>query len=122
MLRIASVTVDCRDVARMVDFWSQALGYSVGPEADDESGTVEDPNDRDVEIVFIRVPEEKSVKNRVHFDLGADDRAVEVERLVGLGAEPAGDYSNWTVMRDPEGNEFCVIQVAEGDSVASWRT
>jgi predicted enzyme related to lactoylglutathione lyase len=63
-------------------------------------------------LMFIQVPEPKAVKNRVHLDLHADDRAAEVERLVGLGArivhEKAEFGVEWTTLADPEGNEFCV--------------
>ncbi len=121
-LRIASVTIDCADVRRMTDFWSAALGYRSGEESDDEAGDVFDPHDQDVELVFVRVPEGKMVKNRVHLDIGADDREAEVARLEGLGATMVETIRTWTVMRDPEGNEFCVIQVAEDDPLEGWRT
>jgi len=121
-LRIASVTIDCADVQRMTDFWSAALGYQTGEERDIEAGDVFDPRDQDVELVFVRVSEAKMVKNRVHLDIGADNREVEVARLEGLGATAVETIRTWTVMRDPEGNEFCVIQVAEGDPLEDWRT
>lgn len=121
-LRIASVTIDCADVQRMTDFWSAALGYQTGEERDDEAGDVFDPRDRDVELVFVRVPEGKMVKNRVHLDIGADDRGAEVARLEALGATTVETIRTWTVMRDPEGNEFCVVQVAEDDPLEDWRT
>jgi catechol 2,3-dioxygenase-like lactoylglutathione lyase family enzyme len=120
VLRIASVTIDCHDVERLVRFWAEVLHYRV-TDLRPEAGTVEDPGDRDVEIVFVRVPEGKTVKNRVHLDLGADDMEHEVHRLVGLGAERGDKIGDWTVMRDPEGNEFCVIQVSPDDPVESWR-
>jgi predicted enzyme related to lactoylglutathione lyase len=63
-------------------------------------------------LAFQRVPEPKTVKNRVHLDLRADDRRATVDRLVGLGAELVADHEipelAWSVLRDPEGNEFCV--------------
>lgn len=63
-------------------------------------------------LLFFRVPEPKTVKNRVHLDLASKDPAAEIERLVGLGATRL-EYlerngRTWTVMRDPEGNEFCI--------------
>ncbi len=58
------------------------------------------------------MPEHKQVKNRAHFDLHTEDRAAEVERLLGLGATRVDDYDEhgavWTTLRDVEGNEFCV--------------
>ncbi|MBV9281261.1 MAG: VOC family protein [Chloroflexi bacterium] len=121
-IRIASVTVDCADVRVMTEFWSAALGYVESGHPDEGVGVVEDPRDRDVELVFVRVPEGKAGKNRVHLDIGADDREAEVRRLIDLGAEKVETFEGWTVMRDPEGNEFCVLQAAAGDPVESWRT
>jgi len=90
-------------------------------EADGDSATVEDPKDRDVEIVLICAPEGKIVKNRVHIDLGADDMDAEVDRLMDLGAERVERIKTWTMMRDPEDNEFCVVQADEKDPVSGWR-
>jgi predicted enzyme related to lactoylglutathione lyase len=62
--------------------------------------------------LFNQVPESKTAKNRMHVDLVADDREAEVDRLVGLGAKRLADQAEfglrWTVLADPEGNEFCV--------------
>jgi hypothetical protein len=84
---------------------------------------VVDPDGKGPRIFFQKVLEPKTVKNRVHLDLNVSDRrvgaeagqkrvAAEVERLIGLGAAKVGDFDEygetWTVMRDPEGNEFCV--------------
>lgn len=121
-LRIGSVTIDCADVARLAAFWSEALGYTSNVGEGGGFATVEDPADRDVEIVFVRVPEGKSGKNRVHIDIGANDRDAEVARLVELGAEEVERFPDWTVMRDPEGNEFCIVQAAADDPVEQWRT
>jgi hypothetical protein len=61
---------------------------------------------------FIKVPEGKVVKNRVHFDLHAEDREAQVGRLLALGAQRFDDYeehgTRWTTLLDVEGNEFCV--------------
>lgn len=63
-------------------------------------------------MMFIQVPEAKSVKNRMHLDMNAGDRAAEVERLVALGATVVHEKNEfgmqWTTLADPEGNEFCV--------------
>ena len=122
VLRMASVTFDCRNARLVGSFWAAALGYTLGEDANEEVAIAEDPRDRDVELVFVRVPEEKTVKNRVHLDLGTQDMEAEVARLVGLGADRGERIKGWTVMRDPEGNEFCVIQVPESDPIESWRT
>jgi Glyoxalase-like domain len=67
-------------------------------------------------LVFVPVPESKSGKNRLHLDLAphvSDDRDAEIDRLIGLGARRIdvgqGDHVSWTVLADPEGNEFCVL-------------
>ena len=69
------------------------------------------------DILFLRVPEGKAVKNRLHLDFRPDDQAAEVARLEGLGARRVdigqGDQS-WVVLADPDGNEFCVLRVLEG--------
>jgi hypothetical protein len=57
---------------------------------------------------FTRVPEPKTVKNRVHLDLRAPDVEAEVARLVGLGARVLAEVKDWVVLADPEGGEFCV--------------
>ena len=121
-LRITRVTVDCANLQVMETFWAEALGYVRSTGSSSGTGGVEDPDDRDVELVFVQVPEGKTVKNRVHLDLGADSRDAEVERLVGLGARKLRAIDNWTVMSDPEGNEFCVVQAPDDDPVEGWRS
>ena len=94
-LGLAHITFDCAEPARLAGFWSTAVP------------------DRP-SWFFIRVPESKAGKNRVHVDLTATDREAEVARLVALGATADSDHDEWgavwTTMRDPEGNEFCVGQ------------
>ena len=109
-LRWQNLTVDCRDPERVATFWSHALGLELhGPE--DGEWWLE-PGDPGPVILFLAVPEDKSVKNRLHFDLRPDDRDAEVRRLMSLGARRVDigqrDVS-WAVMADPEGNEFCVL-------------
>jgi hypothetical protein len=63
-------------------------------------------------LLFVRVAESKSIKNRLHLDFRPDDRDVEVERLIGLGAtrvDIGQGKPSWVVLADPEGNEFCVL-------------
>jgi Glyoxalase-like domain len=114
--KFTELCVDCSDVELVGRFWSQVLGYEMdGP---DEDGLVElkAPAGAGPHLVFIKVPENKTVKNRLHIDVNATDRsqAEEVERLLGLGATYAdvgqGDDVSWVVMADPEGNEFCVLR------------
>ena len=112
-LRLECVDVDCNDPPRVAAFWAAVFGEEVrGP---DHDGVVWlDASDAHPEILFIPVPDAKSVKNRVHLDLRPDDQAAEVERLLGLGARRVdvgqGDAVSWVVMADVEGNEFCVLR------------
>ncbi|GAA3042003.1 VOC family protein [Actinokineospora globicatena] len=112
---IAGVTIDCADPRTLAGFWTKALGFEVAQDFDGEFLFLGPPGARQGEAVFIglqRVPEERAGKNRVHLDFHTEDRAAEVARLVGLGATDAGEHEvpglAWTVLRDPEGNEFCV--------------
>ena len=111
---VDSLTFDCADPKRVAGFWCGALGYEL-VEADDEGAEIRDPNGTGWSILFIVVPEGKSMKNRLHLDIRAPrSMAEEVGRLKGAGAtehrfvEEHGSF--WTVMLDPEGNEFCVLR------------
>ena len=135
------VVIDAADPAVVAEFWAAALGYVVQPPPPgfdswpdflrqagvpedlwDSRSAVVDPDGRGPRIFFQKVPEPKTLKNRVHLDVQvgagvepAERREVvarEVERLTGLGArrgqvvDEMGEH--WVVMTDPEGNEFCV--------------
>jgi hypothetical protein len=109
---IFNVTFDCADPRRVAAFWSEATGYRPVAERDDFV-SLEAPDPRGVRhLLFFRVPEPKVAKNRVHVDLAAREPRAEVDRLVGLGATKVehreGNGTSWTVMLDPEGNEFCL--------------
>jgi catechol 2,3-dioxygenase-like lactoylglutathione lyase family enzyme len=110
--------VDTTDPARIARFWQGALGWRRTYEKDDEvvleppAGSPEDGVSPD--LLFLRVPEGKTIKNRLHLDLRPDDQAVEVSRLEKLGAQrvsvgQTGD-ATWIVLADPDGNEFCVLR------------
>jgi hypothetical protein len=111
---LANITFDCRDAALVARFWAAALDRPLGDHASEGFAELPPQEPGQQKWLFLAVPEGKSAKNRVHVDLLAPDRRAEVERLVGLGAEEVGDHDelgfSWTVMRDPEGNEFCVAQ------------
>jgi hypothetical protein len=116
--RFQALCFDTHDPAAISPFWEQALGWRRTYESDDEY-VIEPPEgspDHGLapDILFLRVPEDKSVKNRLHIDLRPDDQAAEVARLEGLGARRAsvgqGDDVTWVVMADPDGNEFCVLR------------
>ena len=116
-IRIAHITVDCVNAVTLANFWAAALGVTVDPD-DRGAGEFFQSIGQTIEswtgpiLMFLKVPEAKTVKNRVHLDLHGDDRAAEVERLLALGATRVQDKdewgSRWTTLADPEGNEFCV--------------
>ena len=102
----------------MARFWSEATGYTLVEERDDFV-RLKAPDQRGLRhILFFRVPEPKITKNRVHVDLASREPAAEIDRLIGLGASlvdtedvpqwRTGNGARWVVMRDPEGNEFCI--------------
>jgi hypothetical protein len=135
------VVIDCADPAKLAPFWAEALGYVVQPpppgfeswqdwlreqgvpqERWNDASAVVDPDRSGPRIFLQRVPEPKSVKNRVHLDLNvtagvpseeADERLeAEAKRLAALGATRVHRMNEWSgrwiVMQDPEGNEFCL--------------
>ncbi|GAA4518172.1 MULTISPECIES: VOC family protein [Nonomuraea] len=123
MAGLRDVVVDCAHPASLARFWAAALdGYEVAPYDDAELARlraqgIDDPEDDPTVLVeggpprlwFQRVPERKAGKNRLHLDLQAEDREAEAERLAGLGATVLDRREEWTVLADPEGNEFCVF-------------
>ena len=111
-LRLTNVTLDCADPVRVSRFWSEALRRPVDDGASEWFATIGRNDQTQPAWFFAKVPEDKTVKNRMHVDLHADDRPAEVARLITLGAQRVDDYNEyghtWTTLRDPEGNEFCV--------------
>jgi predicted enzyme related to lactoylglutathione lyase len=111
---MAAVVVDCVDPRAMAQFWGEAMDWTVYTVTDDYA-SLRSAQGVGPYLEFIRSSDVKTVKNRVHLDLRAypgDDQATEVARLLTLGATPAdvgqGDVP-WTVLADPEGNEFCLL-------------
>ncbi|GAA3217894.1 VOC family protein [Dactylosporangium siamense] len=106
---IKSVTFDSVDALVLARFWAAALGTDVDEESTSDKAFVEAAGWGGPNIWFARVPEGKTAKNRVHFDLRAPGAvADEVARLEALGATVLQPGDELTVMADPEGNEFCV--------------
>ncbi|MCS0606184.1 VOC family protein [Streptomyces sp. LP11] len=105
------VIVDAADPAALGRWWAEALGWAVVDDSADEFEIRPTP-DRLPGLLFVRVPEAKSVKNRLHLDFRPVDQAAEVTRLLALGARHTdigqGEQS-WVTLVDPEGNEFCVL-------------
>ncbi|MEN8649786.1 VOC family protein [Streptomyces sp. 21So2-11] len=126
--RIRHITLDCaepHEPYELAEFWSKVLGQPVDPEdgpGDDEVCLV--APDGQPALLFVRVPEKKSLKNRVHFDLDPQrPRDEEVERLLAVGATLVDDrrkpnFRGWAVLADPAGNEFCVEGNAEEQAEA----
>jgi hypothetical protein len=106
---IKSVTFDAGDALVLARFWAAALGTDVDEESTSDRAFVEAAGWGGPNMWFVRVPEPKTAKNRMHFDLRAPGVvADEVARLVGLGATVVSLADDLTVMHDPEGNVFCV--------------
>jgi catechol 2,3-dioxygenase-like lactoylglutathione lyase family enzyme len=114
--KFTQVVIDCREPEKIAEFWREVLGYHEIDRSQDgawvelEAG----PASPGPILFFLKVPEGKTVKNRLHIDVSPTDRDrdAEVERLLALGARKIdvgqGDAS-WVVMADPEDNEFCVL-------------
>lgn len=116
-LALAHITFDCVDARSLAEFWSEAIGRPVDDGAEEFFASIGYPNlGGGPTWMFVQVPESKSAKNRMHLDLTSDDRPAEVARLVALGATYVEEHDDWghqwTVMNDPDGNEFCVSAVA----------
>ena len=129
---LKDICIDCADPWTLGHWWADVVGYQVRPHTDDDlaqlrADGIERPEDDPTiavdpiavdgvgglgpSIWFCRVPEPKTVKNRVHLDVYGD-----VEELVGRGASIIERRPDWTVLTDPEGNEFCVFSAPSAPS------
>ncbi len=117
---LLAVTFDAADPHRLATFWSEVLGHPI----DVEGATAEfasigflGPGRKLPGWTFLKVPEPKKAKNRCHPDLVTKDLTAEVVRVIDLGATEIGAYEEdgvrWVTLRDPEGNEFCIIAGSE---------
>jgi hypothetical protein len=117
-VRLHHIVVDAHNLPGLARFWTQALGWKVLSERDNEIVIGPDEN-APVGMCFMPVTDPKTVKNRVHLDLtsSAADRDQEIDRLLALGAHRVDigqtGAESWTVLADPEGNEFCVVRPKE---------
>lgn len=112
--QLAVIAIDAVHPRAVADFWCAVLGWQVIEE--DAGGVSIAPTDRSWPTIdVLPVPETKQVKNRLHFDLRADglSTAEELDRLLALGAQRVDigqdADASWVVLRDPEGNEFCLL-------------
>jgi len=115
-VRVGNITFDCDDALSVASFWSAALGRPLDPDSGPHFASIGGGDADRVEPAwyFEKVPEPKAAKNRMHVDL-VDPDPEAVERLVSLGASVVAEHKlgggsshGWTVMQDPEGNEFCI--------------
>ncbi|GGV36089.1 hypothetical protein GCM10010495_61430 [Kitasatospora herbaricolor] len=117
-LSLHHIVIDAHDLPALARFWAGVLGWQILSEREREVVIGPDAT-APVGICFMPVTDRKTTKNRLHLDLtaAAEDREDEIERILALGARRAevgqrGDES-WTVLADPEGNEFCVVRPKE---------
>lgn len=119
--RTSNFCIDARDPQAQVAWWAQVLDdFEPVGEGDQDEAELRGPAGRC--LIFLRVPEPKTVKNRMHICLRPVDRTrdEEVQRLLELGATIADDLrtgeTGWAVLADPEGNEFCVLTTRADDA------
>ena len=131
------ITFDAAQPIAQAEFWALALGYVAQPpppgfdswedfadannipeERRGDFGAVVDPEGNGPRLLFLRVPEGKTAKNRMHLDVMAADPEAHIEALIAAGATRVAEHAefgtSWTVMQDPEGNEFCVAGIHDG--------
>jgi Glyoxalase-like domain len=126
-VRIRTITFDCEEPYQLASFWSAVTGFTEDPDdvnLPEHTEALLRGRDGTPNLLFIRVPESKQVKNRVHLDLTPPDpdpatRDAELDRLLGLGATMVADHrrpdkNGWVTLADPEGNEFCLERGVSG--------
>ncbi len=110
-LTFTEVCIDARDIQALAAWWASVLGWPA-EDTDDGDVVLRSPAGAGPDWLFLAVPDDKVVKNRIHFDFTPDDQRAEVDRLIGLGARHVDigqGEQTWVVLADPEGNEFCVL-------------
>lgn len=114
MLRLVHVTFSCADPGRLAEFWGALLDYERTPAGD--SWIAADPRGEGTRLLFNRMEKSKTIEIPIHLDVNVPDHETELERILQLGgqlvetrSDSIGEFSEtWTVMRDPEGNGFCI--------------
>jgi Glyoxalase-like domain len=124
-LRWQAICIDSTDPGPIARWWAELLGWRITHEEEDEvvleppAGSPEDGVSPD--ILFLRVPEPKGEKVRLHLDLRPVDQAAEVARVEAMGATRVdigqGDPT-WVVLADPDGNEFCILRALTPEELA----
>lgn len=116
-VRFTDLVVDTKDAWVLADWWSQVLEVPVAEKKEDKGmrWAIINPPDSVSTLLFLDVPEPKTVKDRLHIDLSPHgcDQATELERLLSLGArriDIGQGEQTWVVLADPEGNELCLLR------------
>jgi hypothetical protein len=113
-IRIQGVAIAALDPRALGRWWSEALGWLTTFEEGDDFIVVSPEDSDQSDLVFLKVPDAKMVKNRLHLDLMPDDQDAEVARFEALGATRVdigqGPDVSWVVLADREGNEFCILR------------
>lgn len=113
---VSQLCVDCAEPERLARWWAEVLGWQVTVDDEDEAWVSPGSGDLTGGMLFLRVPEDKTVKNRLHLDLRPTDgssQEAELERLLSLGAtrvDVGQRDASWHVLADPDGNEFCLLR------------
>jgi len=117
MIRIGSIVIRVDDVSRQAAFWEAALDYVRRPGDDDDFVLLRPRDGVGPNVSLDRVRSNLQIPPRIHLDLYTEDQTGEVRRLIGLGAtevhwdkRPAD--ADYVILADPEGNRFCVIDLA----------
>ncbi len=109
--RVGAVMIDCHDPESLFAFWSAITGIEIEHNYPDYIFGTKLPGNG-IRLAFQRVPEDKVVKNRLHLDLSHENPEALITKIEGLGGSRLQDHDvqgfHWTVMADPEGNEFCI--------------
>jgi predicted enzyme related to lactoylglutathione lyase len=112
-ISVLAISFDAHHAARLAQFWAQALHRTLTEGATEDLASIAAGGGLGAVLMFHKVPEGKTVKNRVHFDLQASDVAAEANRLMSLGAKQIRSLSEnndrWISFTDPEGNEFDLV-------------
>jgi predicted enzyme related to lactoylglutathione lyase len=114
MLRLLNITFSCNDPERLAGFWATLLDYEAASAGDSWIAT--DPRGEGTRLLFNRMEKSEAIEVPIHVDVNVPDRDAELNRILQLGgqlvetrSDSIGDFSEtWTVMRDPEGNGFCI--------------
>jgi hypothetical protein len=114
--KFTELIIDCAEPHALAAFWADVLGYTVSEDSNDNDVELNNPDGGHPSLLFTRVPEPKTGKNRLHIDVNATNGATqeeELERLLRLGARHVDigqGEQTWYVLADPEGNEFCLLR------------